>query len=241
MNFKLRTIKGQSRKRHKEWRDETKTYRIVWTNEVRGVRVPAHYFALIQTILPDERRMWDFVGRRGSYKTGKKAMKACDEHQRMWTRALEATGVRKFRDSFPRLPFGIPVWVKPKINRTFYAILMDTTAGKRDYEDDECDPSDLTKICETSPSVTRTATAPIGPVSLVEAGAHDTSTPSIKTGASECLSPNAKTAKAAEKAPKRPSRKPTEKQSKSGGSKRKSTTCSSKPAKRHSRSSPRRK
>lgn len=126
MLFKQRRIPGQSRRHRKEWRDEAKTYRIVWTNEVCGVTVPGHYHSLVKIILPDGRTMWDFVGRRGSYKTRNKAIEAAEKHRKLWEKAMEASGIRKLLDLFGRLPIGLPVWVKPR--RDIYEIL--TTSSK---------------------------------------------------------------------------------------------------------------
>ena len=80
MNFKLRIIKGRSRKFYKEWRDETKRYRITWIREVGGVSVPPHFCACVRIKLPNGREMWDFAGRRGPCKTFKKAVEACEAH-----------------------------------------------------------------------------------------------------------------------------------------------------------------
>ncbi|MGA2059102.1 MAG: hypothetical protein ABSG67_01375 [Thermoguttaceae bacterium] len=80
MIFKLKSIKGRSRKSYKEWLDETKRYRITWITEVGGVRVPPHFYACVRIRLPNGREMWDFAGRRGPYRTFKLASKACETH-----------------------------------------------------------------------------------------------------------------------------------------------------------------
>lgn len=126
MNFKCRFIKGRSRKLYKEWFDETKQYRIVWTREVYGVRVPPHFFATVRTVLPNGHEMWDFVGRRGPYKNLKKATEDCEANKRLWTKAMEASGIRDLREVFGKLPVGMPVWVKKKIRRDLYELLIDS-------------------------------------------------------------------------------------------------------------------
>jgi hypothetical protein len=126
MNFKQKSIKGKSRKLYKEWFDETKQYRIVWTKEVSGIRVPPHYFATVRIILPDSHEMWDFVDRRGSYKTFKKAVEACDVHKRLWINATEANGIRKLKEPFGKMPVGIPVWVK-KNHHDLYKLLINSS------------------------------------------------------------------------------------------------------------------
>ena len=125
MNFRLRSVKGRSRRLYKEWLDETKQYRIVWSREVCGVRVPPHFYATVQTVLPDGRQMWDFVGRRGPYRTFKKATEDCEANKRLWTKALEASGVHELKKLFGRLPIGMPVWVKKKNHRDLYELLID--------------------------------------------------------------------------------------------------------------------
>jgi hypothetical protein len=109
VEFKLRKTK-RSRRRYKEWR--AKPYRITWTCEVKGVRVPGHYFSCVQVTLPDGRVMWDFVGRRGTHKTFHKAAEAAEKHAKLWQRATDATGIRMIEDIFGRVPFGIPVGAK---------------------------------------------------------------------------------------------------------------------------------
>jgi hypothetical protein len=123
MIFKQRRIPGQSRKTRKEWRDETRTYKIVWTNEVCGVQVPGHYHSAVRIVFPDGREMWDFVGRRGSYKTRKKATEAAEKHRKLWEKGMAASGIRQLQETFGRLPIGMPVWVKKKIRRDLYELL----------------------------------------------------------------------------------------------------------------------
>jgi hypothetical protein len=126
MKFCLRSINGRSRKLYKEWFDETKQYRIVWTREVCGVRVPPHFFATVRTVLPSGHEMWDFVDRRGPYKTFKKANEECEANKRLWTKAMEASGIRALKELFGRLPIGMPVWVRKKIRRDLYELLIDS-------------------------------------------------------------------------------------------------------------------
>jgi hypothetical protein len=60
--------------------------------------------------------MWDFVGRRGTYKTFNKAAEAAEKHRKQWEAASEATGVRAIETIFGRVPLGIPVGAKLKRN-----------------------------------------------------------------------------------------------------------------------------
>ena len=58
MNFKLRTIKGESKKLRKEW--VCKPYRIVWRSEVQGVKVSPAYHAMVRITINDS-EMWDLL------------------------------------------------------------------------------------------------------------------------------------------------------------------------------------
>ena len=116
MKFKLRTNTGQSRKKYKEWWDGSRTYRITWCKEIFGVVVPPHFHTCVKIILPYGRKMMDFVGKRGSYKTFKLAIAAADKHQEQWLKASEATGIRQIEEIFGKVPLGIPIGAKLKRN-----------------------------------------------------------------------------------------------------------------------------
>lgn len=73
MNFKLRQIKGESRKIRKEWRSGS--YRIVWRCICQGVRITPGYQATMRV-----GEQWLWVDRRGCYKTLAAAIKVCEKH-----------------------------------------------------------------------------------------------------------------------------------------------------------------
>jgi hypothetical protein len=77
--------------------------------------------------------MWDFVGRR-LFKTFSAAQEVCEKHERLWTKAADVTGIRGLQELFGKVPLGFPAWIKLKLNRKVYALLMDTSAGKRELE-----------------------------------------------------------------------------------------------------------
>jgi hypothetical protein len=116
MKLKLKTNTGQSRKKYKEWWDETKQYRITWCKERFGIIVPPHFHACVKIMLPCGRKMIDFVGKRGSYKTFKLAIAAAEKHQEQWLKASEATGIRQIEEIFGKVPLGIPIGAKLKRN-----------------------------------------------------------------------------------------------------------------------------
>ena len=115
MNFKRKQIKGRSAKNYKEWYDETKQYRISWSNQVAGVAVTPCYYACVRCVrLSDEDfTYWSFVGRRGSYRTLKAAIKECQQNKAIWDRFLAIEGrARVGNGKSARLVMrDLPVWV----------------------------------------------------------------------------------------------------------------------------------
>jgi hypothetical protein len=129
-------------------------YRIVWRKEVCGIPVPARFQATVRIMLPESKQMWDFTERR-LFKTLAKAQESCERHHRLWLQACDATGVRSLLKIFGKLPFGIPLWVRKKLNRTVYEILSQPRSAKyleeeeREEEENKC-LSDHTKTLKTS-------------------------------------------------------------------------------------------
>jgi hypothetical protein len=161
MNFHRKRIKGQNRKVRRTWLSD-EGYRIIWRKDVCGVRVPARFQATVRTTLPNG-QMWDSVGRR-LFKTMIAAQEACEKHQVLWTKAVDASGVRQLEELFGKVPLGFPVWAKSKLNRKFYGLLMDTSTAK--HEDDEpCEPLSPTDTDGHGDSAKafHSAVAPVGP------------------------------------------------------------------------------
>jgi hypothetical protein len=74
---------------------------------------------------------WDFTDpARRLFKTRGKAEESCEKHKRLWTKACEATGVRALKELFGKLPLGLPMWARKKMDRRLYAILIDNRPGK---------------------------------------------------------------------------------------------------------------
>jgi hypothetical protein len=146
MEFTRKKIKGQNKKVRKTWMSEEK-YRIVWRCEAWGIALPAAFQATVRILLPNGSEMWDFVSSRRLFKTFKAAQEACEKHQRLWQQAAEGTGIRKLEELFGKVPSGYPLWVRPKLNRNVYGLLMDTTTRKRkDIEICDLDQDALTRI-----------------------------------------------------------------------------------------------
>jgi hypothetical protein len=122
MIFKLK--RRTRTKKHKEWFDSTKQYRITFSKCVQGVDVTPHYYALIHLKLHN-RTMWDFVAKHGPYRTFKAATEACDKHQRLWEKALQAENKRELLAVLGQLPVGIPEWIAGSMTPRLVHLLME--------------------------------------------------------------------------------------------------------------------
>lgn len=143
MEFARKKKRGQSQKVHRTWFSD-EGYRITWRKEVFGVRVPVRFQACVRVLVPHGegtlRESWDFVDRQhGLTKTLKAAIERCDCHKRLWELACEATGIRALRELFGgKLPLGLPLWAREKMDRRLYAILIDNRPLRcRDDEEAE--------------------------------------------------------------------------------------------------------
>jgi hypothetical protein len=84
-------------------------------------------------------------------KTLKAAEEECEQHKRLWTRVCEATGIRALKELFGgKLPLGLPLWVRKKLDRRLYAILIDNRPMKhRNDEEDESRTESLPQSSDT--------------------------------------------------------------------------------------------
>jgi hypothetical protein len=254
MEFKRKKLRGQNKMGRRTWLSAD-GYRIVWRKEIYGVRVPARFQATVRVLIPYSdgqlRQMWDFVNhRRRLIKTLKAAIEECERHYRLWTDVTEAPGVRALKELFGgKLPLGLPLWARKKMDRRLYAILTDNRPGKY-YTDDAEDES-----CTKSLSPSSNAPGPGGPFScLPTEPAADGITPaapaegrdkltirqtrrarSRATGMSDALA--APSAREAEKARKKPAAGRTRRVSKRTAKRKVNTTGSSASAKPRSRGS----
>lgn len=218
MNFVRKKKRGQSGKIRRTWFAK-EGYRITWRREVFGVQIPARFQAAVRVEIPGYNSeqpflMWDFVSKRRLYKTLNAAQDDCERHQQLWLQACEANGPRALHDIFGKcLPGGIPVWVKKKINRKAYAVLLEE---RRAQKDDECDlnPNDLPGVLPATLSNTSSVPSP-GPVSPV--ANEDGNLPAGVQSVTE-----------AEKEPSKPARRRTAKPSKGTTRKTVNTKGSSK-------------
>jgi hypothetical protein len=164
MEFVRRRKRGQGKKVRRTWFSE-EGYRIIWRKEVHGVCVAARFQACVRTLIPysggELRQMWDFVNhKRRLIKTLKAAIEECERHRRQWAQACEAGGVRVLRELFGgKLPTGLPLWARRKMDRRLYAILTDTRPSVKYRDDEEDEP------CTESSQPASDAPGPGGPFS----------------------------------------------------------------------------
>lgn len=167
MEFVRKKKRGQSQKVRRTWFSE-EHYRITWRKEVCGVRIPARFQACVRVLVPYSdghlRRMWDFVSRnRRLIKTLKAAEEECERHKRLWERACQATGIRALKELFGgKLPLGLPLWVRKKMDRRLYAILIDNRPmmkNRDDEEDESCTESSPQSSEHQTPAVLLTPEA----------------------------------------------------------------------------------
>jgi hypothetical protein len=130
MQFVRKKKQGQDQKVRRTWLSANQ-YQVVWRREVHGVAVPARFQACVRVLVPygggELRQMLEFVNpNRRLYKTKKAAEEDCERHFRLWSAACEAGGVRALRELFGgKLPIGLPMWARKKMDRRLYAILTD--------------------------------------------------------------------------------------------------------------------
>jgi hypothetical protein len=173
MEFVRKKKRGQNQKVRRTWFSE-EGYRIVWRREVYGVRVPARFQACVRFLVPCSdgqlRPMWDFVSfHRRLMKTMKAAQEECEKHRHLWTKACEATGIRALKDLFGgKLPSGLPLWARKRMDRRLYAIVTDNRPDKYRTNDEEEEP------CAESSSPAYDVPGPGGPTRTSECFASPT-------------------------------------------------------------------
>jgi len=239
MPFIRKKKRGMDRRTMKVWFSECNNYKIVWTNECRGVSVAPHFHAMVREYAGED-KIWNFAGRRGPYRKLNAAIAACEYHQKVWRAAIQiASGEFKGRadrlrslDARARVGTGVnrnrlfsgqPVWVRSEgaeAHRTLHAALFGKDKCKFDDQDD---PSEISKPSESSTpegptSGSTTSTTPDGgPVSnAVVEGEFDTPpTETSSKATSSRRGTRAKRAKAPAPEPEKKASKRTRKSSKS--------------------------
>lgn len=259
MEFIRKKKRGQNQKVRRTWFSEA-GYRIVWRKEVCGVRVPARFQACVRVLVPysngELRPMWDFVNRnRRLIKTLKTAEEECEKHKRLWAKACEATGIRALKELFGgKLPSGLPLWARKKLDRRLYAILTDNRPGKCDTdeeEDESCTassqpasdapgPGGPTRTSASSALPTEATSETATPASPAEGKDGSTTQRTRRARSKDTETSDASTAPSVEgaaKAPKKPAAKRTKRASKRTAKRKMSTTDSSGSGAKRSRGS----
>ena len=249
MEFVRRRKRGQGKKVRRTWFSE-EGYRIIWRKEVHGVCVAARFQACVRTLIPysggELRQMWDFVNhKRRLIKTLKAAIEECERHRRQWAQACEAGGVRVLRELFGgKLPTGLPLWARRKMDRRLYAILTDNRPMKYrddDEEDESCTeslqpasdasgPGGPIKTSDSSVSPTEATPETATPALPAEGRAESTTRRTRRAQSKDTSTSDASTAPRAEEAArarKKPAAKRTGKASKRTAKRKMSTTASS--------------
>ncbi len=253
MKFVRKKKRGQSQKIRRTWFSE-EGYRITWRKEVYGVRVPARFQACVRVLVPYSdgqlRPMWDFVNRR-LVKTLKAAEEECEKHKRLWTKAIEAAGIRALKELFGgKLPLGLPLWTKKKLDRRLYAILIDNRPLKQREEEsctessspasDAPGPDGPTRTSDSSALPTEAMSATDTPASPAEDKDESTTQRTRRARSKATETSDASTAPSAEgveRARKKPAAKRTRRVSKRTAKRKTSTTDSPATAKPRSRGS----
>ena len=257
MEFIRKRKRGQDKKVRRTWFSE-EGYRIVWRKEVHGVCVPARFQACVRTLIPysgnELRQMWDFVNhKRRLIKTLAAAQEECEKHHRLWTKVCEAGGIRALRELFGgKLPSGLPVWSRKKMDRQLYAILTDNrplNCRDDEEEDEPCTenqasdapgPGGPIKTLGSSASPTEATSEIVIPASPAEVKAESTTRPTRHARSKDTATADASTvppAEAAGRAQKKPAAKRTAKSSKRTARRKTGTTGSSASAAKRSRNS----
>jgi hypothetical protein len=179
MQFVRKKKRGQNQKVRRTW-FSGEGYRIIWRKEVHDVRVPARFQACVRTLIPDSggelRQMWDFVNhKRRLTKTLQAAQDECEKHKCLWTKACQAGGIRALKELFGgKVPMGLPLWARKKMDRRLYAILTDNRPMK--YRDDEEDES-----CTESSQPASGAPDPGSPARISDSSASPTEAANLST------------------------------------------------------------
>lgn len=182
MEFRRKKKRGQSQKVQRTWFSD-EGYRITWRKEVWGVRVPGRFQACVRVLVPYSdgqlRPMWDFAARnRRLIKTLKAAIEECERHKGLWERACEATSIRALKELFGgKLPLGLPLWARKKLDRRLYSILIDNRPMMKNRDDEE------DELCTESLPQSSDAPSPGGPTKTSDSSASPTEV------ASETLTP----------------------------------------------------
>jgi hypothetical protein len=186
MEFRRKKQKGVDRRTRRLWVSECGNYRITWTNEVCGVSVAPHYFAMVRCYVtpygPDQ--WFTFAGKRGPYGKLPQAIEACEKNEKLWLYAIQVSeGDRKGRndrlraiDMKARIGKGpqnnrvmayLPVWVRGKANPVLMNLYF-PRPGAVVEEDEPCsepassisnqnDPTDLSLTSEQKSSTSAPA------------------------------------------------------------------------------------
>jgi hypothetical protein len=166
MDFKRTKQRGIRQEAMKVWYSPCGQYRVSWVAEVEGVSVIPHYFACVRCYANayEDRELWDFAGKRGTYRVMKAAVEACEKHERLWKFAIETSETERngrndrLRAIKDRAKVGVgvhcnsamnsmPVWVRPLANTVLLNQLFPQPRQRyAETEDDDDDVGSPTTV-----------------------------------------------------------------------------------------------
>lgn len=241
MEFTRIRKRGRTQKTYREWKSDCGHYRIIWRSEAFGVELPPRFYATVLTcgVEPLFKPWWNFVDRRGPYKTFKKAVEDCERSKKLWGAFIElgeASGHRAERlrtlVNRSKLTFSsLPVWVHPQADPVLLRMLFPCAKDQND-QSDRIETS-MSSDDGESPVTTQQneMTEGSGPVSPVKEKGGSTET-RITTASKDSSSPHDSGVNAAKepvKAREKQSSRSTGKQS-TGGKQKKPSGVRKKPS-----------
>lgn len=139
MEFKRMKARLWSDGPKKTWMTPDRQYRITYHDKY-GLR---HYHAVVLTERFDGNTLWNFVGRRGPYKTFKKAVESCERNKKLWDAFValshsDGGKQRRFESLSGRagqIFWSIPVWVRKAAHPSLFELLCPTkdSSGQDDH------------------------------------------------------------------------------------------------------------
>lgn len=245
MTFVRKKRRGQDQRVRRTWFDEKHDYRINWSHECHGVRVPPHFYSCVRVVV-NGFEYWEFCGARKPYRTYAEAQDWAERHREIWNRALDG-GFRELRSLRANEGIGkgvtysnplnaLPLWVKreaPNLATIVRALFTDKPCKLPDDDTDpseNCDPSP--SVGDQAPSCSLPKIPNSGPVPTATEKAQSGTTKAIRSKAtSSLIVKSAPSAKEPAAESERGTSKSTRKPKRIIKSKRKATRSSKRPRK----------
>lgn len=161
MNFTRKKRRGRTQDQYQEWLSDDGHYRITWSSMFPDRDMPDTFYACVLTVRHhkrDDYEYWNFAGKRGPYRTFKKAQEACEKHLKAWeaffkimagpykgradrVRELVAKTTVGTDETVHKILSSLPKWVRDQASPDQYRILFDAKRRNDDEDSDECPQS----------------------------------------------------------------------------------------------------